>query len=76
MIKAAIPPGHSWNRLPMIGAVCALLGDPVRAADIAARGRERVRTHFDIKRSLTATAALYDDVLVEREAQRRTGDFQ
>jgi len=26
MIKATIPPGHSWNRLPMIGAVCALLG--------------------------------------------------
>src|SRR5436190_444077 len=26
MIKATIPPGHPWNRLPMIGAVCALLG--------------------------------------------------
>src|SRR5438094_6111056 len=26
MIKATIPPGHSWNHLPMIGAVCALLG--------------------------------------------------
>src|SRR5881227_4413378 len=24
--KATIPPGHPWNRLPMIGAVCALLG--------------------------------------------------
>jgi hypothetical protein len=24
--QATIPPGHSWNRLPMIGAVCALLG--------------------------------------------------
>jgi len=24
--QATIPPGHSWNRLPMIGAACALLG--------------------------------------------------
>jgi hypothetical protein len=24
--QATIPPGHSWNRLPMIGAVCAVLG--------------------------------------------------
>jgi hypothetical protein len=24
--KATIPPGHSWNRLPTIGGVCALLG--------------------------------------------------
>ena len=24
--QAAIPPGHSWNRLPVIGIVCALLG--------------------------------------------------
>src|SRR4029453_9316820 len=23
---AAIPPGHSWNRLPAIGAACAVLG--------------------------------------------------
>jgi hypothetical protein len=24
--QATIPPGHSWNRLPLIGAGCALLG--------------------------------------------------
>src|SRR4026208_616306 len=24
--QATIPPGHPWNRLPVIGAVCALLG--------------------------------------------------
>jgi hypothetical protein len=24
--QAAIPPGHSWNRLPLIGAGCAVLG--------------------------------------------------
>jgi hypothetical protein len=24
--QATIPPGHSWNRLPTIGGVCALLG--------------------------------------------------
>src|SRR6267142_3883400 len=26
MISATIPPGHSWNRLPVIGAIFALLG--------------------------------------------------
>src|SRR5918996_5977003 len=24
--QATIPPGHSWNRIPMIAAICALLG--------------------------------------------------
>jgi hypothetical protein len=24
--QAALPPGHPWNRLPLIGAVCAVLG--------------------------------------------------
>src|SRR5258707_7972718 len=24
--QATIPPGHPWNRIPVIGAVCALLG--------------------------------------------------
>src|SRR6266480_3267716 len=24
--QATIPPGHPWNRIPLIGAVCALLG--------------------------------------------------
>lgn len=24
--QVTIPPGHSWNRIPVIGAVCALLG--------------------------------------------------
>src|SRR4029453_12938938 len=24
--QATIPPGHSWNRIPAIGAACALLG--------------------------------------------------
>jgi hypothetical protein len=24
--QATIPPGHSWNRIPVVGAVCALLG--------------------------------------------------
>lgn len=46
--------------------VCGLLDDPVRAAAIAARGRERVREHFDSRRSLAATVALYDEVLAER----------
>src|SRR5262245_29155913 len=29
--QATIPPGHSWNRLPVIGAVCAVLGAVVCA---------------------------------------------
>jgi hypothetical protein len=29
--QATIPPGHPWNRLPMIGAVCAVLGVAVCA---------------------------------------------
>src|SRR6188474_2864422 len=24
--QATIPPGHSWNRIPVIGAACAVLG--------------------------------------------------
>ena len=30
--QAAIPPGHPWNRLPVIGAGCALLGGVVCAS--------------------------------------------
>src|SRR5919108_4644235 len=29
--QATIPPGHSWNRLPMIGAACAVLGGVICA---------------------------------------------
>src|SRR6266542_3689802 len=29
--QATIPPGHPWNRLPLIGAVCAVLGTVVCA---------------------------------------------
>lgn len=47
-------------------AVSGLLDDPVRAAAVGARGRERVREHFDSRRSLAATVALYDEVLAER----------
>ena len=24
--QATIPPGHSWNRIPVIGVACAVLG--------------------------------------------------
>jgi hypothetical protein len=29
--QATIPPGHSWNRLPIVGAVCAVVGAAVCA---------------------------------------------
>src|SRR5512132_1796500 len=29
--KATIPPGHSWNRIPVIAAICALVGAVVCA---------------------------------------------
>jgi glycosyltransferase involved in cell wall biosynthesis len=63
-----IPPGSAKA---LGDAVCSLLDDPVRAGAIAGRGQQRVRTHFDAKRSLAATAALYDQVLVEHERPRR-----
>jgi glycosyltransferase involved in cell wall biosynthesis len=54
----------------LAGALCTLLDDPDRAATMAARGQERVQMLFDVKRSLAATTALYDEVLAEREARR------
>ena len=30
--QATIPPGHPWNRLPVVGAACALLGAVQRAS--------------------------------------------
>ena len=57
-----VPPADAQA---LADAVCGLLDDPVRAAAIAARGRERVREHFDSRRSLAATVALYDEVLAE-----------
>ena len=47
-------------------ALCGLLRDPARARAIGARGRARARSHFDIKRSLAETTALYDEILAER----------
>ena len=29
--QVTIPPGHPWNRLPIVGAVCAVLGAAVCA---------------------------------------------
>src|SRR3990167_2824573 len=29
--QVTIPPGHAWNRIPVIGAVCAVLGGGVSA---------------------------------------------
>ena len=38
--EATIPPGHSWNRIPVIAAVCALLGSVACAILGAANPRQ------------------------------------
>jgi len=38
--QATIPPGHPWNRLPIVGAVCAVLGAAVCAILGAADPRQ------------------------------------
>src|SRR6187549_3214380 len=40
--EASIPPGHSWNRIPVIAAVCAVLG----AVACAALGAGNPRQFF------------------------------
>jgi glycosyltransferase involved in cell wall biosynthesis len=65
-----VPPGDAPALAAALGA---LLADPRRAREIGARGRERAREHFDIRRSLAATSALYDEVLAERQARRPPG---
>ncbi len=40
--QATIPPGHSWNRIPVIGLVCALVG----AAACAILGRANPQQFF------------------------------
>src|SRR5437773_5205050 len=40
--QATIPPGHSWNRIPVIGIACALLG----AAGCALLGPANPRQFF------------------------------
>ncbi len=44
-------------------AIVELLGDPTRASDLAARGRERVRQHFLLPRLLLDELSLVADLL-------------
>ncbi len=63
-----VPPG---NAEALADALCDLLADPCAARALGVRGQGRARAAFDIKRSLTGTIALYDEVLAERTARLR-----
>jgi glycosyltransferase involved in cell wall biosynthesis len=65
-----VPPGDVDA---IADAICALFDDPARTAAMAARGQERVKTHFDISASLAATASLYAEVLSERRGAAAAG---
>jgi len=54
-------------------AIGRLLADPKRAAVIGANGQARVRTHFDVQRSVLATIQLYDEVLSTRPFPETSG---
>ena len=48
---------------PLSRALESLLSDPVRASDIGARGRERVRTMFTFERFQSRLRQVLDDVV-------------
>jgi glycosyltransferase involved in cell wall biosynthesis len=53
----------------LAGAICALLDDGRRSADMAARALEAVRDRFSLERMVTATEQLYRSVLGVRGGQ-------
>ena len=50
-------------------AICALLADPLRAAEMGRRGRDRLRDQFTLEKNLAATLDVYSRVL-ERSRSR------
>ncbi len=50
----------------MAGAICRLLADPIAAAEMGRRGRERVRDHFTIQSTARKVERLYYEVLNRR----------
>jgi glycosyltransferase involved in cell wall biosynthesis len=61
----------SGDAQALADAVCTVLADPDRAAQMAERGQARMRASFDIEQSIAATTALYEEVLAERSLRRR-----
>jgi glycosyltransferase involved in cell wall biosynthesis len=51
-------------------AVIALLDDPQRRAELAARSREVHALRFTVDRMVAGTAAVYDEVLSRRRGPR------
>ena len=51
-----VPPGDA---AAFAAAVCAILADPARAADMGAAGRQRVLAEFDIAQEAGKLAALF-----------------
>jgi glycosyltransferase involved in cell wall biosynthesis len=47
----------------MAAAICSLLADPARAAEMGAAGRRRVEERFTIQRTARQVEALYDELL-------------
>jgi glycosyltransferase involved in cell wall biosynthesis len=59
-----VPPG---NPAALAQAIMRLVEDPVLAAALVARARERVRSEFGLDRMLARIEALYDRALAERD---------
>jgi glycosyltransferase involved in cell wall biosynthesis len=58
-----VPPGEARALSTAIGEC---LADPAHALERAARGRQRARDHFDLRRFVAGTETIYDSVLAER----------
>ena len=55
-----VPPGDATA---MARAICALLKDPARSAQLGAAGRRRVEAEFSLARHVAAVEALYAELL-------------
>jgi alpha-maltose-1-phosphate synthase len=63
-----VPPD---DEVALAAAINALVGDPARAAEFGARGRDRAVAEFSWHNIAAQTAALYADLLASRTAEPR-----